>query len=130
MRVAVVTPTIGSDHLSQCLESIQNQTYGDVVSYVFLDGKEHFDKIYPVLSEASTEKKTRTIELQENIGKGWYGHRVYAACSFIVNADIICYLDEDNWIEPDHVESIVQTIKEGNDWVYSLRKKEWMAFMS
>ena len=45
MRVAVVTPTIGSDHLSQCLESIQNQTYGDVVSYVFLDGKEHFDKI-------------------------------------------------------------------------------------
>ena len=122
MRVAVVTPTIGSDHLSQCLESIQNQTYGDVVSYVFLDGKEHFDKIYPVLSEASTEKKTRTIELQENIGKGWYGHRVYAACSFIVNADIICYLDEDNWIEPDHVESIVQTIKEGNDWVYSLRK--------
>jgi glycosyltransferase involved in cell wall biosynthesis len=122
MRVAVVTPTIGSEHLAQCLESIQNQTYGDIVNYVFLDGKEHFDKIYPTLSEVSTKKKIRTIELQENIGKGWYGHRVYAACSFIVNADIICYLDEDNWIEPDHVESIVQTIKEGNDWVYSLRK--------
>jgi hypothetical protein len=61
--------------------------------------------------------------LQENIGKGWYGHRVYAASSFLVNADIICYLDEDNWIEPDHVESLVSAIQKHDlQWAYSLRK--------
>jgi glycosyltransferase involved in cell wall biosynthesis len=66
--------------------------------------------------------KVKTITLEENVGKGWYGHRVYAACSFLVNADIICYLDEDNWFEPDHVEKLVNQIKQGNDWAYSLRK--------
>ena len=40
----------------------------------------------------------------------------------MVNADIICYLDEDNWIEPNHVENLVNMIKLGNDWAYSLRK--------
>jgi hypothetical protein len=47
---------------------------------------------------------------------------VYAACSFLVNADVICYLDEDNWFEPDHVEKMVKKLEEGNQWVYSLRK--------
>ena len=49
-------------------------------------------------------------------------HRVYAACSFLVNADVICYLDEDNWFEPCHVEKMVRKLEEGFDWVYSLRK--------
>jgi glycosyltransferase involved in cell wall biosynthesis len=61
------------------------------------------------------------IELEENVGKGWYGHRVYAASSFLVNADVICYLDEDNWFEPDHVQKMVDKLDEGYDWVYSLR---------
>jgi hypothetical protein len=60
--------------------------------------------------------------LEENVGKGWYGHRVYAACSFLVNADVICYLDEDNWVDVHHVEDLVNTLKKGNDWAYSLRK--------
>ena len=35
---------------------------------------------------------------------------------------MICYLDEDNWYEPNHVEKLVDKIKQGNDWAYSLRK--------
>lgn len=119
MKVAVVTPTIGTEYLSKCLESVDNQTYENLTHYVFLDGKEHEKHIWYQLEGAS---KVKTVRLEENIGKGWYGHRVYAACSFLVNADIICYLDEDNWIEPDHVEKLVKEIQQGNDWAYSLRK--------
>ncbi len=43
MKVAVVTPTIGSEHLTQCVESVQNQTYENLTHYIFLDGEEHFD---------------------------------------------------------------------------------------
>jgi hypothetical protein len=39
-----------------------------------------------------------------------------------VNADIICYLDEDNWFDPEHVSSLVREIEKGADWAYSLRK--------
>jgi glycosyltransferase involved in cell wall biosynthesis len=87
-----------------------------------LDGKEHYEKIHPILYDKCGNKTIKTVELEENVGKGWYGHRVYAACSFLVNADIICYLDEDNWFEPCHVQKLVSKIKEGNDWAFSLRK--------
>jgi glycosyltransferase involved in cell wall biosynthesis len=122
MKVAVVTPTIGSRHLIDCIESVQNQTYQNLTHYVFLDGKEYYEKIHPILYEKSGKRTIQTVELEENVGKGWYGHRVYAACSFLVNADIICYLDEDNWFEPCHVQKLVSKIEEGNDWVFSLRK--------
>jgi glycosyltransferase involved in cell wall biosynthesis len=122
MKIAVVTPTIGAETLERCIQSVQNQTYEELTHYVFLDGLEHYEKIHPILYESSGKRTIKTVELEENVGKGWYGHRVYAACSFLVNADAICYLDEDNWLEPNHVEKLVEVLEEGNDWAYSLRK--------
>lgn len=119
MKVAVVTPTIGSEHLSKCIQSVDAQSYGDLTHYIFIDGKEHEPKVKEIIEGAS---KVKTITLEENVGKGWYGHRVYAACSFLVNADVIIYLDEDNWFESCHVQHAVDTLQKGNDWVYSLRK--------
>jgi glycosyltransferase involved in cell wall biosynthesis len=121
MKVAVVTPTIGSPDLKKCLSSVQEQTYENLTHYVFLDGQEHYDKIHPMLYDAAGKRTIKTVQLEDNVGKGWYGHRVYAACSFIVNADAIIYLDQDNWIEPEHVETLVNLIK-NKDWGYSLRK--------
>jgi glycosyltransferase involved in cell wall biosynthesis len=119
MKVAVVTPTIGAETLAQCLQSVDEQTYENLTHYVFLDGKEHENKIWHQFEGAT---RIKTIRLEENVGKGWYGHRVYAACSYLVNADVICYLDEDNWFEHNHVEKLVERIKKGADWAYSLRK--------
>jgi len=119
MKVAVITPTIGSPLLSDCLRSVDKQTYKDLTHYIFVDGITNNKKVSEQIEGAT---KVKTITLEENIGKGWYGHRVYAACSFLVNADIIVYLDEDNWFEPCHVEKLVGKIREGNDWAYSLRK--------
>ena len=119
MKVAVVTPTIASKHLKQCIDSVNKQTYKDITHYIFVDGCQYEPEARKILKQSP---KTKMIELEENVGKGWYGHRVYAACSFLVNADVICYLDEDNWYEPNHIEELVNVIKEGNDWAYSLRK--------
>jgi glycosyltransferase involved in cell wall biosynthesis len=120
MKVAVVTPTIGSKTLTQCIQSVDEQTYDNLTHYIFIDGeKEYGNKIWHQLDGAT---KVKTIRLEENVGKGWYGHRVYAACSFLVDADVICYLDEDNWIEPNHIEELVKVLQEGNQWAYSLRK--------
>jgi glycosyltransferase involved in cell wall biosynthesis len=118
MKVAIVTPTIASEHLEKCIDSVDKQTYEDIVHYIFIDGCQYEPKAREILVGSS---KTRMIELEENVGKGWYGHRVYAACSFLVNADVICYLDEDNFFEPNHIETVVKKLQEGNDWVYSLR---------
>ena len=119
MKIAVVTPTIGSEHLKKCLESVANQTYKNLTHYVFIDGEQYWDAVSAMVPKEYSHVKY--VHLQENVGKGWYGHRVYSACSFLVNADVIIYLDEDNWIDPDHVEKMIQAL-DGNDWVYSLRK--------
>ena len=122
MKVAIVTPTIGNKQFSDCLSSVQNQTYDNLIHYVFLDGEKCFHDVMAMGIKNKNKKKVKSIALQDNVGQGWYGHRVYAACSFLVNADIICYLDEDNWIEPNHVEKLVSVINNGYDWAYSLRK--------
>ena len=116
MKVAVVIPTIGAQHLEQCLDSVLSQTYKDTTIYLFKDGLD-----VKIPSFVNNIPNIKQIRLDENVGKGWYGHRVYAACSFLVNADIICYLDEDNFYEPEHVQTLVETISKGNDWAYSLR---------
>lgn len=122
MKVAVVTPTICSEYLPECLASVQNQTYEDFTHYVFIDGKEYEYEIINYHIDPHVQKNVKIVYLEENVGKGWYGHRVYAACSFLVNADVICYLDEDNWYDEDHIQSLVEVIQRGNDWAYSLRK--------
>ena len=115
MKVAIVTPTIGSEHLQRCLDSVRKQSYKDIEHYIFIDGKEHEEKVRTI-----TKNETHIL-LEQNVGKGWYGHRVYSACSFLVNADAICYLDEDNWFEPEHVKELVRALGD-KEWAYSLRK--------
>lgn len=123
MKVAVITPTIGSGHFWKCVESVQEQDYLDVSHYVFIDGQDYKTKVEDTLFCLGGKKRVATINLSENIGKGWYGHRAYAASSFLVNADVLCYLDEDNWLEPNHVSSLVKILRDSNvPWAYSLRK--------
>ena len=126
MKVAIITPTIVTEHFKQCLESVQFQTYDDIVHYIFIDGKKFFQNIKSHIKITEDNKnfhhRIETISLSENIGKGWYGHRAYAASSFLINADVICYLDEDNWLEPYHIEKLVKILEKGYDWAYSLRR--------
>lgn len=128
--VVIITPTIGSDHLKQCVESVQNQTYSNIKHLVVIDGIENNQK-YSINNECTirgtllemVRPNIAVQVLEENVGaNGWYGHRIYAAFSYLVNEDYIIYLDEDNWLEPNHVESLINTIESGNlHWAYSLR---------
>jgi hypothetical protein len=68
----------------------------------------------------------KVIELPENTGRAdgviWNGHRIYAGLPFMVNADYVFFLDEDNWFEPNHVNDMVYFCEKNNlDWCYSLR---------
>ena len=124
MKVAVVTPSIGNKHLRACIESVQLQTYSNITHYVFLDGAEHFAAIRQVIDTSARNKEITTVALEKRIGgRGFYGHKVYASCAFIVDADLICFLDEDNFYRPEHVESLVRVISQNNlSGAYSLRE--------
>jgi hypothetical protein len=80
------------------------------------------------LQQATTyiDEGVHFVVTPENTGKtggNFYGHRIYAAYPHLINSDYILFLDEDNWYERDHVETLVKTIEEKDlDFAYSLRQ--------
>jgi glycosyltransferase involved in cell wall biosynthesis len=112
----VITPTTGKDTVFKAIQSVKDQTM-TAEHLVVLDGVQKADGYMP-------KNLLKVIELPENVGgNGWYGHRVYAAMPLLVNADYILFLDEDNWFEPNHVETMINKIKSKDlMWAYSLRR--------
>lgn len=118
----VIIPTTGADTLKRAISSIAEQTYKNVTVMIVVDGKEHKEKSDKILVRNPSVDK-QIVYLTDNVGaNGFYGHRVYAAFSHLVNQDYVFFLDQDNWFEPEHIESMIDTAESTNsDWVYSLR---------
>jgi glycosyltransferase involved in cell wall biosynthesis len=127
--VTVITPTIGSPKLKDAIESVQKQTYS-CNHLIVVDGAEHWqsyvDNVVSNYPDNVVFKNMNIVMTPENTGKtggNFYGHRIYAAYPHLLNSDYILFLDEDNWYEPDHVETLIKTIESKNlDFSYSLRK--------
>jgi len=100
-----------------------NQTY-DTMCYVVADGIQTHSKTRIITDNFLSRKKLEKCFLPINVGaNGFYGHRVYAAFTHLINTDYVLYLDQDCWFEPDHVEQCIEIMKEKDlDWSYSLRK--------
>lgn len=114
MKIQVITPTIGTKFLQEAIDSVHNQTI-PVEHLIVLDGAVDMNiKLYD---------NNHVIALPDNTGHSrWNGHRVYASMPLLSEADYVLFLDEDNWFEPDHVERMVNYIKEHDvTWCYSLR---------
>lgn len=120
----VITPTTGTALLERCINSVQRQTQHGVDHLIVIDGPEHEEKVRRILDNVNNRHRLHVMVLPMNIGgKGWDGHRVYAASPFLVDADYLLYLDEDNWYEPTHIERLCDAIvKHKADWSYSFRR--------
>ena len=121
--VLVITPTTGKKSLQRAMESVAKQTV--LTGHLIVqDGPDAINEAITNQVEFPQNPLLRTLSLPENVGgNGWYGHRVYAAMPLMVNADYILFLDEDNWFEPNHVETMLNKIKSKDlMWAYSLRK--------
>lgn len=119
--VTVITPTIGSPKLLDAIFSVKNQTY-KCNHLLVVDGPEYWDRVVGMCGSDDCE----IVMSPENTGKtggNFYGHRIYAAYPHLINSDYILFLDEDNWYEPNHVQSLIETIESKNlDFSFSLRK--------
>jgi len=118
--VTVITPTIGSPKLKDAIESVKNQTY-KCKHLLVVDGQDYLDQ-----ATSYIDNGVQFVVSPENTGKtggNFYGHRIYAAYPHLINSDYILFLDEDNWYEPNHVETLIEKIEKKNlDFSFSLRK--------
>jgi GT2 family glycosyltransferase len=122
MTATVIIPTTGAPELRKALESVLIQKY-DTQCYVVCDGEQHEGKVKVITDDFRGNPNLKITTLPINVGaNGFYGHRVYAAFTHLINTDYVLYLDQDCWYEPNHVQSCVNRIEKDNlEWVYSLR---------
>lgn len=119
LSVAVITSTIGRAQLERAILSVKAQTY-PCKHYVFVDGEQFHADAKAILDKYP---EVTAIYLPMNTGAGgWTNSSINAIAPFLVKEAAICYLDDDNWYEPNHVEQCVKTLNEsGADYVYALR---------
>lgn len=129
MSVAVITPTIGTDYLVQAMHSVGNKAE----HWIIADGIAYANGVASRIQAHPYNQ--RFIVLPENTGTPtkWFrdlpypgffnGYRINAAIPLLISADYTIFLDEDNFFDEDHIESMVKAIEDnGWDWCYSLRK--------
>ena len=118
---AVVTVTNGKreDELAKCIAAVKAQTY-PCQHYVLLDG------ISPDRFHAEYDYYDKNLHFcywaKPIGGKDLEGRRWLAAAPHLINEDVTFFCNDDDWYEPNHVESIMTKIDQGSDWAYSFRK--------
>ena len=128
MKVSVITPTTGNPFLKECIDSVRKQTYKNVEHIVVVDGRSRWQNAEPILFEATFPRgessSDKLLVLPYPTGTDRYnGHRVYGGTTYFADGDYHIWLDDDNILEPDHIEKLVKLVQEKNlDWAYSLRK--------
>lgn len=130
LQFDILTATIGTKHLSKLLESlnglIENQEYR-INHTIIVDGEKFKEKTNEILSEIPNSKhiNRNVIYLPFNTGAdGYLANKIYAGFVHLMFGDFIIFLDDDNWVEPEHIENYYNLIKkrEKTDWLYCLRK--------
>ena len=102
MIATVIIPTTGMPEVRNAIDSVLNQTYEDTVCYLVCDGEQYYNKVKSIVEEYNTKQihksldKLKVCYLPVNVGaNGFYGHRVYAAFTHLINTKYVLYLDAD-----------------------------------
>jgi glycosyltransferase involved in cell wall biosynthesis len=119
VKVAVITSTRGRKTIQKAHLSILNQTY-PATHYVFAHGKDCWDAVDKNMNGCNAQ----IVYLPRANGGGGFGMApVFAMAGYCVTEDVVFYLDDDNWYEDNHIESLVEIIDKNNlGWAYSLRR--------
>jgi glycosyltransferase involved in cell wall biosynthesis len=122
--VVIITASVGRAALRRCADSVQQQDYPNVRHLVVVDGPDFSSGAAQALKDVSDRGRLETLVLPRNTGhSSHFGYRIYGAMPLLVDDDIVCYLDEDNWLDPDHVSSALHALRDTDaSWAFSLRK--------
>lgn len=112
MKLSVIIPVYNSEkYLKRCLDSIIHQTFSDF-ELLLIDDASTDSSFEICQTYAAKEGRIRTIQKQ-NEGPG-------AARNLGIKeskGEWLLFIDSDDWVEPNHLQSLVEDIEEGIDFV-------------
>jgi len=129
--IAILTATTGHALLERNVRSVNALTPVEGVAinhWIVVDGEEFRDAAERVLGacgDPPAHISRHVLVLPQNTGgDGYLCHRIIAGMSFLLNESHLSVLDEDNEVEPNHIEALVSAIRAvpgGARWAYTLR---------
>lgn len=112
VTVSVIIPVYNTaKYLRQCLDSVVNQTLKDIEIICIDDGST--DNSFEILKEYEAKDMRIKIMKQANCGLSATRNRGINMAS----ADLLYFLDSDDWIEPDTLEKAVKQMTADVDFV-------------
>ncbi len=110
-KVSVVIPIYNiEDYINECLKSIVNQTYKNL-EIICIDDCGTDNSMSIVENYAESDSRIRIIKQKENRGQGEARNLGIVGN---VTGKYICFIDSDDFIESNYIESLVETIENKN----------------
>lgn len=107
--VSILVPIYNAEtYLSQCIESILGQTYANLQVILIDDGS--IDNSYAICKEYVKLDTRVEVYHQENQGVAITRNNLLEK----VRGDYVLFIDADDWVEPDMVESLVNLLETYN----------------
>lgn len=106
MLISIVVPVYNAEkYIVKCMDSLINQTYGNIEIIVINDGSK--DRTKNILDKYALNDKRIKIIHKENTG-------VSDTRNIGINistGEYVCFVDADDWLDSDYIEEVVKNLK-------------------
>ena len=127
--VAIVITTVCRDSLIRAVRSVYAQNYAgrvQVLVGVDDDPKKRSERLYKELNDLRPPKVKltwldvgySTSRRHGGVHDCFFGGGLRSALTFLANAEIVVYLDDDDWLHEDHLTQVLKAI-EGKKWAFA-----------
>jgi hypothetical protein len=126
--VAVVLPTMCRDSLIRAVQSIYAQNYPGTIQIlvgVDFDPENRSSDLCKALDSAPENVTLTWLDLHYSTSKRHggvhdclFGGSLRSALTLLANAEIVVYLDDDDWLHPDHISQVMTAI-DGKTWAFA-----------
>lgn len=139
-KILVILPSYHSkmEWIERAVNSVISQTYDNIECVIVKDGCKHADaekscvecdlcKEACLYFSSISDKRFKFYRMPINLGAAGWGPRNFAILN--THHNLICYLDDDNWYEPDHIESLYEAIADRDSDMAYTGTRLWSADM-
>lgn len=128
--VSVVLVTICRKSLYRAVRSVFSQDFEGTVHLLVGADVEMFGDFNEIISELMPECPPNitltgislgysTSTRHGGVHSSWYGGSLRTALSFLSSSELVTYLDDDDWYEPQHIRLLHKAIQ-GKTWAFTL----------
>ena len=127
---SVVIITVGRDSLLRAVRSVFHQTHSGILQILIGVDAELFQPVVPLIEKLIQESPVNIFITPIHMGystsvrhggvhTSHFGGSLRTALSFLAASQYVTYLDDDDWYEPNHIESLLKAI-DGHPWAFTL----------